>query len=155
METQCTVLNADSVYVLRPREVNTPHSSTQRPEASSSKYWEPGRNRTREEDLTGHAEGVEEVPDECPRVVRARVARVVGGVIARASRGAARRRAVLSSERTVARGADRGHCDQITFLVDGAVDLAAGLDSTWFAPRRAVRDVERAVAVEHAVGLAP
>ena len=38
------------------REVNTPHSSARPPEESSSKYREPGRNRTREEGfLTGLA----------------------------------------------------------------------------------------------------
>ena len=35
------------------QEVNTPHPSNQTPEACSSKCWETGRNRTREEELTG------------------------------------------------------------------------------------------------------
>ena len=35
------------------REVNTPHSSNQTPEAGSSKYWKSGRNRTREEGVDG------------------------------------------------------------------------------------------------------
>ena len=44
--TQCAVLNADPVAFHARGEGDTPHSSTQTPEAGSSEYWETGRNRT-------------------------------------------------------------------------------------------------------------
>ena len=60
MERECAVLNADSVAFHAPREVDTPHPSTQTPAASSSKYWETGRNRTVgmvRQPLAGHSYG--------------------------------------------------------------------------------------------------
>ena len=47
MDTECAVLNADSIRLSHAsKEVNTPHSSTQTPKAGSSKYWETEMNRT-------------------------------------------------------------------------------------------------------------